>query len=268
MNKGVPIADLKGYWALVTGASSGIGRAYAERLAGHGLHVALVARRGDRLATIAGELAGRYGVSTEAIAADLAEPDSIDGIEAVLRVRDIRLRVLVNNAAIGHWGDFAARDEAYYARMIQLNNATMVGLCRRFLPDLRSHPSAAIVNVASGASFQPVPYMAVYAASKAFVAQFSFALHEELAKTGVLVQTLVPGPTATEFDALAGAPTALVGRGSVDEVVDRSIARLASGHPFATNAKGTGRQRAFAGLAPFDFVTKTVGKMFRPANGS
>jgi short-subunit dehydrogenase len=122
-----------------------------------------------------------------------------------------------------------------------------------------------VINVSSAAAYQPVPFMAVYAASKAFVQSFSQALHGEWKEHGILVQTLVPGPTATEFDAKAGAyESALTERDAPADVVRAALAGLERDVPVVNAAKGTYKQRVFAGLAPHAMVIREVGKMFRP----
>jgi short-subunit dehydrogenase len=137
--------------------------------------------------------------------------------------------------------------------------------CHCFLDDLTSFPSSLVINVSSPASYQPIPYMAVYAASKAFIQSFSQALHGEWKDRGVLVQTLVPGPTESEFDITARAyESALTKRSTPAQVVDAYLARLDSGLPVITAAKGTYKQRFFAGLFPPSMVIREVGKMFTP----
>jgi hypothetical protein len=149
--------------------------------------------------------------------------------------------------------------------MLRLNTWAIVALCHELLPHLSSFPSSVIVNVSSSACYQPVPYMAVYAASKAFVQSFSQALYGEWNERGVLVQTLVAGPTATEFDDIAGAyQSAVQHRGTPQEVVQASLAHLAKGAPVATHARGTYKQRLFAGLFPPAIVISAVARMFQP----
>jgi uncharacterized protein len=147
-----------------------------------------------------------------------------------------------------------------------LNTAAMVSICHHFLSDLTSFPTSAIINVSSPAALQPIPFMAVYAASKAFVHSFSQALYGEWSERGVRVQTLCPGPTATEFDARAGAYESALKekRGSPEAVVKASLSHLAEDSPLVVTAKGTYKQRFFASLFPAKAVIRTVGKMFRP----
>jgi short-subunit dehydrogenase len=256
----------QGDWALVTGASSGIGREFARALAKDGINCALVARRQALLDELAGELERDHGIRTLVIAVDLARDDAVDRVADALAGAGVRPRVLVNNAGAGRWGPFAATDLDRYREILRLNMEATVALCHRFMADLASFPSSAVINVSSPAALQPVPFMAVYAASKAFVHSFSQALYEEWREKGIRVETLVPGPTASEFDEKAGAypcgmPTE---RADPAETVAAALAALGGTAPVVASAKGLLKQRMFAALAPSRMVLKEVGRMFRP----
>jgi short-subunit dehydrogenase len=189
--------------ALVTGASSGIGYELARLAARDGYDVVLVARRTDRLAAVADELAGRHGIDARTITADLAVPDGIDEIQRALG--DAPVDVLVNNAGVGGRGRFAVeRDLADDLAMVQLNVASLVHLTGLLLPGMVSRGSGGILNVASTAGYVPGPLQAVYYATKAFVKSFSEGLTGECRGTGVRVTALCPGPVDTEFAAAAG----------------------------------------------------------------
>lgn len=262
------LSDLTGHWALVTGASSGIGEEFAGQLAQAGMRLVLVARREERLQAVVDRLRTRYGVDARAIVADLADTAAPARIRAELDDAGIRVRLLCNNAGAGRWGRFEATEARVYDELGTLNTTALVAMCRRFFDHLAAFPSSAVINVSSAAAYQPVPYMAVYAASKAFVQSFSQALHGEWKEHGILVQTLVPGPTDTEFDAKAGAyESALMERDPPADVVRASLAGLERGVPVVTAAKGTYKQRVFAGLAPPAMVIREVGKMFKPPAG-
>lgn len=256
---------IKGHWALVTGASEGIGQEFCQQLAAVGLNLVLVARRQDRLLDIAETLAQTYGIQTQVVALDLSDPAASAELKQRAQAAGIRVRLLVNNAGVGRWGRFEAAPLEHYETMIALNTTAMVSLCHRFLPDLSGFPSSAVINVGSPAALQPVPYMAVYAATKAFVHSFSQALYGEWQQRGVLVQTLIPGPTATGFDEKAQAyDSAIQKRDTPARVVATALAHLGKATPLAVAAKGTLGQRLFASLAPAKLVIHQVGRMFKP----
>jgi uncharacterized protein len=261
----VRVQDCRGSWALITGASSGIGREFSSQLAGAGWNLVLVARRRERLEASAAELSGLHAVRALVLAKDLLEPDAVPEIRARLLAEGIRIRLICNCAGFGRWGRFEGSSAQLYSGMIGLNAAAAVPLCAAFCLDLAAHPTSAVINVSSPAALQPVPYMAVYAATKAFVHSFSQALYGEWKSRGVTVQTLVPGPTATEFDSLAGAyETRLPERDSPIDVVRASLARLERGEPLCVPAKGTWKQTLFAALFPTKLVIDRVGRMFLP----
>ncbi len=261
----VSLSELKGHWALVTGASSGIGKEYAIQLAQAGMNLVLVARRGDLLSELATSLNAKFSIRTFALAIDLTQKKAVPELKKSLQEAGIRIRFLCNNAGVGRWGRFENTPVEVYQEMLSLNTGVMVSMCHHFMADLTSFPSSVVVNVSSPAGYQPVPYMAVYGATKAFVQSFSQALHGEWKEKGVLVQTLVPGPTETEFDAKAKAyESALTKRDQADHVVHASLQALASGAPVAAAAKGLYKQRFFAGLFPARMVIKEVAKMFKP----
>lgn len=260
------LADCAGDWALVTGASAGIGREFAVQLARRGLNVVVVARRGALLRELAAGIQSTTHVRVLPLELDLLQPDAVQRLrERLDELGDARLRLVVNNAASGLWGPFDASQARRYGEIVQLNCAALVGVAAAVMPSLQRHAPSALVNVSSQAAYQPVPYMAVYGASKAFVQSFSLALYEEMAGKGVLVQTLVPAPTATEFDRRAGAySSAVPNRGSTESVVTASLAGLERGRAVAGNARGLWKQRLFAGLFRPEFVVRQVARMFRP----
>ena len=262
------LADCRGSWALITGASAGIGREFAAQLAAAGLNLVVVARRKALLEALAAELSRQHGVRVLALPADLSETGAASSVRSRLAAQAIRIRLLCNNAAFGRWGRFEDGPLQLYERMLRLNACAVVAFCHEFLPDLASFPTSAIINVSSPASLQPVPYMAVYAASKSFVHSFSQALYGEWKARGVLVQTLVPGPTASEFDTVAGAyASRLKGRGSAGRVVRDALHHLDKSTPVVNSAKGTFKQRLFVALCPPRTVIATVARMFRPPAG-
>jgi short-subunit dehydrogenase len=197
-----PLAERYGGWALVTGASSGLGAEFARALARAGVPCALSARREDRLRALAGELASSYQVETRVIPADLADPEQVDRLADA--VADLDLGILVNNAGFGRVGRFERLDLDRLRAMIEVNCAAPVALTRRLLPKLVQRGRGAIIITGSVAGRIPMPLHGVYSATKAFDMLFGEALAVELAEQGVDVLVLEPGPTETEFQAVAG----------------------------------------------------------------
>lgn len=190
--------------ALVTGASSGIGLAFAHILAEHGHDLVLAARRGASLDAIASDLKTKHGINTYVIACDLSDPASAENIYAEVTGRGIKISVLINNAGFNIYGPFVAVEIDSELNMIQVNLTSLVTLTRLFLQDMIHRKAGRILNVGSTASFGPAPNVSVYAATKAFVLSFSEALFEEVKGTGVTVSVLCPGSTHTEFASRAG----------------------------------------------------------------
>lgn len=190
--------------AVITGASSGIGRDFAELYARDGHDLVLVARRREVLESLARTLGERYGVACDPFPADLARRLDREHLAARLRSIDDRIVALVNNAGFGTHGYFHETDLERELEMIELNVAALTHIAKLVLPGMLARKNGRIVNVSSLAAFQPGPLMAVYYASKAYVQSFSEALAEETEGTGVTVTALCPGPTTTEFHGLAG----------------------------------------------------------------
>jgi short-subunit dehydrogenase len=185
--------------ALITGASSGIGEAIARELASRGHGVTLVARREDRLRGLAGELHERDGVRTEAIGVDLGDAGARDALSSRLEELGLDVEILVNNAGFGGAENFVDSERGRLVGMVRLNCEALLDLQARYLPDMVKRGRGAVINVASTASFQPLPRTATYAATKAFVLSLSEAVHEELRDSGVTLTALCPGPVRTEF---------------------------------------------------------------------
>ena len=184
---------------LITGASSGIGAAFARKFAALGRNVFLVARSEDKLITICNELGRVSGVRAQYFSIDLREHDAPARLFEEVQRRELDIELLVNNAGFGSMGYFAKLDLAHETEMIELNIRALVELTHRFLVPMREKRQGTIINVASTAGFQPVPFMATYAATKAFVLSFSEALWEENRPYGVHVMALCPGVTETNF---------------------------------------------------------------------
>ena len=191
---------------LVTGASSGIGAALAHRFAAEGHALVLVARREERLRTLAAAVAKAHGVKAHVVAMDVTEPGAPARLLASCRRRKLDVDILVNNAGVLDQGPFADMTMNDHLAMIDLNVRALTGLIALFLPGMRERGSGRILNVASIASFQPVPHLATYAATKAYVLSLTESLAEELRDSGVTITALCPGITATEM--LSGAADA------------------------------------------------------------
>jgi short-subunit dehydrogenase len=197
---------------------------FAEELARRGADLVLIARSKDALQAVAARLTAQYGVKCYVIAADLADPKTIDDIHAELAEHGLPVDLLINNAGLGLSGGFLDHDHAKEQASIQVNVQALVGLSHRFGKAMAARGRGGIINIASNSAFQPLPYMATYAASKAFVLHFGEALQHELSDTGVRVMTACPGPTATSF--FEGTPTTMSDRSfDTPESVVRGILR-------------------------------------------
>ncbi len=190
--------------ALITGASTGIGAAFAKTLAAAGTHLILVARSEEKLRALASQLADQHHIRAEVIVADLSRVGAAHTTFEETQRRGLTVDILINNAGFGTYGQFDTIDAEREQQEIMLNVATMVDLTHHFLPMMAARHQGTIINVASLAAFQPIPYMAVYGASKAFVLSFSEALWGEYRAKGVRILALCPGETATEFFTMLG----------------------------------------------------------------
>lgn len=216
------LRECYGEWGLVTGASAGIGEAFARALAREGVSVVLSARREERLRALAAELEKRHGVATRVVAADLAAPDGADRLVAA--VSDLEIAVLVNNAGFGYAGRFDGQDPARLREMVRVNCTAPLVLTAALLPGMRARGRGAVLFTGSQAAKQPLPLHAVYAATKAFDAFLGEALWAELVGSGVDVLVVEPGSTETEFQQVAG-ETPHAGQ-SPEEVVAVALERL------------------------------------------
>ncbi|MDP4151564.1 MAG: SDR family oxidoreductase [Bacteroidota bacterium] len=186
-------------YALITGASKGIGKAVAEELARRKFGLLLVARSEDALKQTAGELGARYGVEVDWLALDLSTADAAQKVYDWCMAKGYAVQALVNNAGYGLSGPFEKYSLEEHANMMQLNMGTLVGLTRLFLPAMRNQSRAYIMNIASSAAYQAVPLLSLYAATKSFVLSFSRGLHQELRSGTVSVTCISPGATDTDF---------------------------------------------------------------------
>ena len=190
--------------ALITGASSGIGKDFATIHAGNSGDLVIIARREDKLIELKKELEAKHGITVLIIAKDLSLPESPKEVYDELKSKNIEIDILINNAGFGGVGKFHERNWEKDAQMIDLNVRALTELTRRFLPDMVTRKKGRVLNVASTAALLPGPLQAVYFASKAYVRSFSLAIASELDGTGVTVTALLPGATATEFGSTSG----------------------------------------------------------------
>jgi len=234
---------------LITGASSGFGRTFAQRFAKQGADLVLVARRRDRLETLARDLHAAFGTTTTVIASDLSLPGAAQALVNDLGERGLVIDALINSAGFGTAGPFADEQVGRVTDEIQLNVVALTQLSLLLLPDLLRSPAGLLLNVSSTAAYQPLPNIAVYAATKAYVTALTEAIWQESRGTSLQVLALAPGPTETEFFAAAGSDRFKVGQMlTVDQVVDAAFAALARRNPPPSVVVG-GRNRATAFVA-------------------
>jgi hypothetical protein len=198
------MSGLADRWALVTGASSGLGAEFARQLAARGCHVALVARRADRLERLSKELEAERGVQTRVVAMDLGARDAPSALHQRMRSEGIAVDVLVNNAGFGLYGPFLELPWEREREMLELDVLALVHLTKLFARDMVERDFGYVLQVASIGAYQPSPTYATYSAAKAFVLSFGEALAYELRRTKVRVTVLSPGVTETEFLAVSG----------------------------------------------------------------
>jgi uncharacterized protein len=252
--------------ALITGASSGLGEEFAYQLAREHSDLALVARRKDRLESVASKSRELGAKNVTIFAADLSAPGAPAQLHAEVTTAGLQIDYLVNNAGFGTHGTFTELPIEREIEEIDLNVSALVALCRLFAPAMAARRSGTIINVASTAAFQPVPWMATYGATKAFVLSFSEALSSELAASNVTVMALCPGPTRTEFQAVANtAEAAFPDFAYMDAatVVAQGIAAAKRGRAVRINGVMNFLMAQSTRIAPRAMVRWIAGSMFR-----
>src|SRR5580698_3040272 len=256
---------VQGKWALVTGASAGIGVALAEQLAADGANVVLTARRLDRLDEVANRLKAEYGVETRTISADLADPSAPQKLIGATEDSGLPIDILVNNAGFGYYGEFVKGDAEWQRKMVDLNCASVVHLTRLFLPKMIERRRGYVMIVASTAAYQPVAYLATYAATKVFDRFLAEALAHEVAGYGVKVSALCPGPTESEFNQVAGLHQ-IPGRSSqsAEEVARVGLEGLVGGKPWVIPYVAGKVMVFMQRFVPRQLVSGAAAKMFRP----
>ncbi len=260
------MSEWKHKTALITGASSGIGEAFAQRLAADGANLILTARSQDRLEVLAAQLRSQFGISVNVIGADLANPTGAREIFEETERANLSVDLLINNAGFGALGEFAELSLPRQLEMIQVNVTALVELTHLFLEPMRARRSGAVLNVASTASFQAIPYFAIYAATKAFVLSFSEALMEECRPFGIRVMALCPGSTMTNFREVAGSQHLNAPRSTQTsaQVVEAGLTALSQGRSFVISGMTNKIQTHLERIVPRGVVTKMAGKIFKP----
>lgn len=257
--------------ALVTGASLGIGATFAQALAKRKYNLILVARSQEKLEQLAQQLETDHQITTEVITQDLTLPNASQTVFDTVTAKGIQVDLLVNNAGFGDYGLFAETSLNKQLEMIQVNIAALTALTHLFLTPMRTRKEGGIINIASIAGFQPIPYMSVYAATKAFVLSFSEALWAENQDAGITVSCICPGPTETEFFKAANFPTSSAtesaknNNASPEEVVETALEGFEKKQ--ATVITGGVVNQVIATLPrllPREALVSVVGKQFRP----
>ena len=262
---GNPITRWKGKWALITGASAGIGWELAEQLAAGGANLVLTARRTERLEKLSKALSSKYGIKTEVFAADLVRPEAPGRILAFTTGQGIEVELLVNNAGFGAFGYNHQIEESRLLDMIHLNCAAVVHMTRLYVPPMVERRHGDVLIVSSVAGFQPVPFNSAYAATKAFDLMFSEGTAEELRPFGVRVCALCPGSTTTEFQAVAQQPDRVFRVPETAEKVARvGLEALAKGKTWVISGARNRVMVTAERIAPRTFVARMAANMMRP----
>jgi short-subunit dehydrogenase len=249
---------------LITGASSGIGEVFARKLAARGRNVLLVARSEEKLVTLCNELGRSNSVRAQYVALDLSEPEAPARLFDEAAKRGLSVEMLINNAGFGSMGEFGELDLARELNMIDLNIKSLVELTYRFLPPMIERKQGAIINVASTAAFQPVPFMATYAATKAFVLSFSEALWEENRRHGIKVMALCPGVTDTNFfEAARGHKPPARAAQTPEEVVDTALRGFERGKSHIISGWSNFLVTQSERFLPRSLITRLAGRVMR-----
>lgn len=261
------MATWSGKWALVTGASAGIGAALAEELARGGTNLVLTARRRDRLEELARKLEAAHKIQTKIFVADLAQPDAPEKIFQFAKDQNAEIELLINNAGFGAYGELQTVETSRLLDMVQVNCSAVVHLTRLCLPEMVTRGRGDVLIVASTASFQSVPYISTYAATKAFDLLFAEGLAEEMKPHGVRVCALCPGSTESEFAEVAGqthVAATRANRETAEKVARTGLRALAAGKSYVIS--GVGNYLGVLGqrLVPRRFVARIAARMFRP----
>ena len=259
-----------GKTALITGASSGLGEAYALKLAELGARVILVARRSDRLRALSDRITSEHGIyAASVLPMDLSAKDAGSTLAKILKGRGTQIDILVNNAGFGQAANFIEESSEFINDELTVNISTLFELTHAFLPSMVERNEGIVINIASTAAFQALPYMAVYGATTAFVLSFTEALWGETRKTGVKVLAVCPGPTATEFfDTNGNSPAFGKFIRSTEHVLNTTFNALEKSNPPAAVVDGPLNKITAASSRFFTrrFSIKLAGKVMKPKN--
>lgn len=250
---------------LITGASSGIGEAFARRLAAEGHDLFLVARSDAKLQDLCDELSTAHEVKADFFATDLSEPDADEQVfKATHRLR-VDVDLLINNAGFGSMGDFAKLDIERELQMIRLNVGALVGLTHRYLEPMRRRGRGTILNISSTAGLQPIPFMATYAATKAFVTSFSEAIAEENRPFGIQIIAICPGSTETPFfeRGKVGREFAAKGVETPEQVVETAMSAIGKGRSRVVSGWKNRMVARASALAPNALITRVIANKLR-----
>lgn len=255
--------QLQGKTALVTGASSGIGRAFAFEIARAGGSLILTARSEDKLQEIARHIRQQHNVTVTVIPADLAQPGAATELMQAINAKGLAVNLLVNNAGVGKWTQFLDEPLTSYEAMVTLNITSLMALTYLVLPQMLTNGQGGIINVGSTGSFQPCPYIAAYCATKAFVLSFSEALHGEYQHRGIQITALCPGNTETGFQAEAQANTEGMRADSPETVARQGLKALRQGRSFTIVGTDNYVQSLAPRLLPRKTIINLVASMMR-----
>jgi uncharacterized protein len=258
-----------GKWALVTGASAGIGKALAEELARSGANLVLTARRRERLEELAQNLVSAHNIQTKVFVADLSDPAGPEKIFQFTKNERIEVELLINNAGFGVYGEFPEVETSRLTGMVQVNCAAVVHLTRLYLPEMKERRHGDVLIVASTASFQSIPYISTYAATKAFDLLFAEGLAEEMKPYGVRVCALCPGSTESEFAEVAGQTQVAAAkrhRETAEKVARTGLRALAAGKSYVISGLANYLGVLGERLVSRRFVARVAARMLRPQN--
>jgi short-subunit dehydrogenase len=266
MKRGIMEDLFRGRWVLITGASSGLGEEFARQLAATRANLVLTARSGEKLQALAKSLAAQHGIETRVLALDLSAEGGAPKLCAEVDRLGLPIEHLISNAGFGLVGPIGASAGARLAEMVRLNCEALTVLSQHFVGPMAQRRSGGIIHLGSVAGFQPLPYMATYGASKAFVVSFSVALAEEVRGSGVRVLALCPGPVPTGFQKVAGSGIARQQRRAVmsaEDTVRAGLAAYAEGRDLYVPGRINRAGAVSAKLLPRRTLVRAVGHMMK-----